>query len=212
MSQEIILPNVRIAFSRNLKTPGAQKKDDGTPGIPKYSCVFLVDGTDMDTVGKLKAAIVAAAKEKWPGDYQKLLPMLRDQKRLCYSEGPHYAKDGSPRQGWEGCVSVSSSRYADRGRPGLFDNVAGPDGRPVDLGEDMNGRIYAGCYVNAKVNIYAWDHPKFGRRVMAELLAVQYHAEGDAFSGASVPSSDGFEAVGKAPAGAASFEDDDITF
>lgn len=219
MTQEqqgfIILPDVRLAFSRNLKVPGAQKKDDGTDGILKYSATFLIDGSAEATIATLKDAIVAAGKKKWPSDYKNFLPMLRDQKRMCMNEGPHYAKDGTPRRGWEGCISVSTSRYADRGRPGLFDNVAGPNGMPVDLGDDPNGRIYAGCYVNAKINVYAWDHPKFGKRIMAELLAVQYSRDGDAFSGASVPTADGFSAVQPPSAGAADFggaEDDDIPF
>lgn len=209
----IILPEVRLAFSRNLKVPGSQKKDDGTDGIPKYSCVFLIDKDDTEAVATLKGAVQRAAAAKWPADYKALLPMLRDQKRLCFSEGPHYAKDGTTRQGWENVVSVSASRYADRGRPGLFDNVADPKtGAPVDLGDDPGGRIYAGCYVNAKVNIYGWDHPKFGKRVMCEVLAVQYADEGDAFSGASVPTAEGFTAVQKPSAGAASFDGDDIPF
>lgn len=191
MSDFIILPNVRLAYPQ-LKQAKSQTSDDGKPGIPKYSATFLIDPATPEgqaALKQVKDTAIASAKAKWPANYAEILKMLKDQQRLCYREGPHYAKDGSPRNGWEGMVALGASRYEDRGRPGLFDAAVQP------LGEDPKGVIYAGCYVNAKVNVYAWDSPKFGKRIMAELLAVMFARKGDAFTGGSVPDASGFEGL-----------------
>lgn len=191
MSDFIVLKNVRLAYPQ-LKTAKAAKNDDGTTGIPKYSATFLIDPASPEGQEALKAvkdSAIASAKAKWPSNYADILKMLKDQQRLCYREGPHYASTGELRRGWEGMVALGASRYEDRGRPGLFGKDLAP------LGDDPKGVVYAGCYVNAKVNVYAWDSPKFGKRIMAELLAVMYHAQGDAFVGGSVPDASGFEGL-----------------
>lgn len=46
--------------------------------------------------------------------------------------------------------------------------------------EDVDNKVYAGCYVNATVRLWAQDN-KFGRRVNAQLRAVQYHRDGEPF-------------------------------
>lgn len=191
MSDFIVLKNVRLAFP-NLKTAKSQQGDDGKPGIPKYSATFLIDPATPEGQAALKAVkdtAIASAKAKWPSNYAEILKMLKDQQRLCYREGPHYAKDGGVRNGWEGMVALGASRYEDRGRPGLFDGAVQP------LGDDPRGVIYSGCYVNAKVNVYAWHSPKFGKRIMAELLSVMFAGKGDAFTGGGVPDATGFEGL-----------------
>lgn len=198
MSDFIILKNCRLAYP-NFKVARAQQGDDGKPGIPKYDGVLLIDPTTpagAESFNLLKQTIIAVAKAKWGDQHAQILPMLRDQKRLCYNEGPHYAKDGSPRAGWEGMVAVNVFRYADRGAPGLFDGGLNP------LGDDTKGVIYAGCYVNGKINVFAWDHPKYGKRVRAEILAVQFVRDGDAFTSGSAPDAAGFESLATSEAGA----------
>lgn len=208
MADPIILKNVRLAYP-NLKQARSQKQDDGSDGIAKYDAVLLIDRTTDEgkaTLAELKAEVLAAAKVKWPEQYQTILPMLRDQARLCYKDGPHYTSDGNLREGWEDRTAVNVFRYADRGAPGLF------AADKSNLGNDPAGVIYAGCYVNAKVNVFAWDHPKYGKRVRCELLALQFAGKGDAFGGASVPDAEGFEDLSASvPAGAA-LADDDIPF
>ena len=54
---------------------------------------------------------------------------------------------------------------------------------------ESDGRPYGGCYVNAKVEIWAQDNSN-GRAMRASLLGVVYHSKGDAFGGGRVASAD----------------------
>ena len=52
-------------------------------------------------------------------------------------------------------------------------------GKPVS--EDDAGKPYSGCYVNAWITFWTQDN-EWGRRINANLLAVQFHHDGDKFS------------------------------
>ena len=54
--------------------------------------------------------------------------------------------------------------------------------------------IYAGCYVNASVEIWAQDN-QWGKRLNAQLRGVQFVRDGDSFSAARPASVDEFEVV-----------------
>jgi hypothetical protein len=59
---------------------------------------------------------------------------------------------------------------------------------------DADGVIYAGCYVHASVEIYAYDSPKWGRRINAVLRGVKFCADGEGFGGSTAASADEFGA------------------
>ena len=92
-------------------------------------------------------------------------------------------------------------RDADRARGKCWAIAKGLIGR---RGED--GRPYGGCYVNATVRLWAQDgvkNPKWGKRVNAQLRAVQFWAEGEPFGESSVDAADEFdEGEDEAPASA----------
>lgn len=191
MSDFIVIKNARLRYGNWLKAR-AQTSDDGKPGIPKYDATFLLDPSTpegKEGVAAIKAAAIASAKAKWPEQYESILKMLKQQNRICFSDGPHYDKNGNPKPEFEGMFAISASRYEDRGRPGLF----GPGLEP--LGNDEKGVVYRGCYVNGKINVYAWDHPKYGRRIRAELLSMMFAGPGDAFTGGSAADASGFESL-----------------
>ena len=62
--------------------------------------------------------------------------------------------------------------------------------KPIVIDRDLSpltaddGRIYAGCYVNAKVNCWLQNN-RFGKRINANLLAVQFVRDGERFAGMS---------------------------
>jgi hypothetical protein len=66
--------------------------------------------------------------------------------------------------------------------------VIGRDKSPL-LEEDQ--KIYAGCYVNASIELWA-QKGQWGSRVNAGLRGVQFDSDGEAFSGASVADDDDF--------------------
>ena len=62
--------------------------------------------------------------------------------------------------------------------------VLNPDGRTVMT--EATDKIYSGCYVNAKVEIWGQAN-KYGRRVNAKLIAVQYvPKDAESFDGSYV--------------------------
>jgi hypothetical protein len=48
-----------------------------------------------------------------------------------------------------------------------------------------DGKPYAGCFVNAVVELWAQDN-QYGKRINASLGGVQFAADGDAFGGGGV--------------------------
>ncbi len=75
--------------------------------------------------------------------------------------------------------------------------------RPVVVDGDMtplaatDTRPYAGCYVNANIRLFAYDHPTGGKGVSASLRAVQFVKDGESFGAGPVNAEDEFEPVSK---------------
>ena len=63
--------------------------------------------------------------------------------------------------------------------------VADRDKSPLSA---QDGKPYAGCYVDASIELWAQDN-NFGKRVNATLRWVQFRRDGDAFAG-SAPATD----------------------
>jgi len=79
--------------------------------------------------------------------------------------------------------------------------VAKSDTRPAVVDQNVNplveqdGKIYGGCYVNATVEIFAYNHPTGGKGVSAQLRAVQFVRDGESFGAGPVNAEDEFEPV-----------------
>ncbi|MGG2044861.1 ssDNA-binding protein [Burkholderia gladioli] len=190
---KVKLANVRIAFIDNLRTAAEFKAGDGKF---RYSATFLIEkGSANDKA--IEAAIKEVAVEGWGKKADVQLESLRPQKNaFCYQNG-----DLKDYDGFEGHMFIAAHRKRDDGRPLLLDNVIDPEtekiARLVDANGDWlpgkEGRIYAGCYVNATIDIYAQTKGDPGIR--CGLQGVQFHAGGDSFSGASRGNEDDFEAA-----------------
>jgi hypothetical protein len=181
----ILLKNVRLAFP-NLWTPRASTGKDGKPGKLKYSASFILP-PDHPDVAKLKALITAAAKAKWADKSDVILKGLRVQDRLCLHDGV----TKSQYSGFDGNLFVSANSD---NRPSVFDRHK-INGQGVILAES-DGRPYAGCFVNASIDVWAQDHPTHGKRVNAQLRGVQFVRDGDAFAAGTAASEDEFEDLG----------------
>jgi hypothetical protein len=57
---------------------------------------------------------------------------------------------------------------------------------------EADGKPYAGCYVNASIELWAQDN-NYGKRVNASLGGVQFARDGDAFAGGGAASEDEFD-------------------
>jgi hypothetical protein len=184
---EIILPESRISFEV-LGVPRAYQDKPDQPR--RWGSTFLIPQGSPLAAEVLKA-ITEVATAKWDKKAKLYLEdILADKKASCWVNGDKKEYDG-----YQGMMALTAYRYEEKGRMIVLDSDASPMYKPDgSLHEGKGGRIYSGCYVKAKVDIYAQDN-KQGKGIRAELKVVQRLRNGDAFGGGTPPTADGFEAV-----------------
>ena len=171
---KIMLPNVRLSFPSLFHKAVFDGKET------KFEATFLIDkSTQADKVKEVKAAIDAAIKEALKG---AKLPA----DKLCMKDG-----DGIEYAGYAGHMSLKASSQK---RPIVLNRDKTP------LTEDDN-KLYAGCYVNAIIELWAQNN-QFGKRINANLLGVQFFKDGEPFADGVTASASDFEA----------FKDEDFDF
>lgn len=174
-----VIKNVRLAF------PDLWEATEFTPadGRPRFNATFLIEpGSDADKA--IRADILARAKEAWDTDAAKKLKQLENNpNKYCYTNG-----DLKDYDGYKGMMVLSSHRREKDGAPDIRGNWAGPDGKPVKLTQG-SGKPYAGCYVNATVEIFVQAKGEY-TGVRCTLVGVQYWKDGDSFGGVAARSSD----------------------
>lgn len=174
MASEIIkLQDVRLAFA-NLFEPKAMIGASGAEANKKrFGCTLIIP-PDHPAIAQIRARIEAAAVEKWKGNASGVLQEIIEKGRCCYSKSPKRNKKGEIYSGFEGMYSIAANRSETQGPPDVFDADKTPLGPKV-------GRPYNGCYVNGYIDIWADD--RYGTRINATLVAVQFRRDGDAFAG-----------------------------
>ena len=168
------LSNVRLAFPClwEAKTVNGE-------GKPAFSAAFLIDPADPQ-VKAINAAIDQTATEKWGAKAPAMLAQMRKADKVALHDGDLKATyDGFP-----GNLFISA-------RNPLRPTVVGSDKTPL---VEQDGKPYAGCYVNAVLELWAQDN-NYGKRVNATLMGVQFLRDGDAFAGGGVASDDDFDDV-----------------
>lgn len=180
MSTVIQLKSVRLSFPDLFEARDYQ--DNKTF---RYSATFLVEpGSANDKA--ILAAILAEAKAKYDKKAGQIDAWRSNPQKFCYTPGELKDYDG-----YAGMFALSTHRYVDQGRPGVFDSK-GVKGVPNALTAD-DGRIYAGCFVNAKAEI--WAQAGLNPGIRGSLVSVQFAGEGDAFSSGTRPSESDFETI-----------------
>lgn len=171
---KVSLKNVRLAFPTLFEA-----KTVNGEGKPAFSASFLLDPADPQ-VKTVEAAIEAVAREKWGAKADAVLKQMRAQDKTALHDGDLKSNyDGFP-----GMLYVSSRSNT---RPLIID----ADKTPL---AEQDGKPYAGCYVNANVELWAQDN-NYGKRVNAQLRGVQFFKDGDAFAGGGAASEDEFDDV-----------------
>lgn len=178
---EIKLKNVRLAFPA-LWTP----KEGVNGGNPRYGATFLIPKDDPQ-VAEVKKIIEAVSVEKWAAKAKTILANLNGDKK-CLRDGDLKADKYA---GYENCYFIPAySKTA----VGVFGNTIDPTTGKVAVLTKDSPIPYAGCMVNALIDIYAFHHPTGGDQVNANLKAVQFFKDNDAFTGGRVASADDFDA------------------
>lgn len=183
----VLLQNVRLAFP-NLFTPTTVNGE----GKPAFSASFIFtegskasldDGATWgDPVKVLNAAIDQVSTKKWGAKAAATLKQLRAADKVCLHDGDLKAQY----EGFEGNMYVSGRSQLGQ-RPRVIDRDKS------DLSE-VDGRPYAGCYTNTRLELWAQDN-NYGKRVNATIRVVQFARDGDAFGGGAPVSDDEVNAM-----------------
>jgi hypothetical protein len=164
----IKLANVRLSFP-HLFQPHAMEEGQEK----KYGASFIMDNVKHDAlITQIENTIERLALDHWKKKMH-FKTCLRDG-----NEKPNMDGYG------DGVMFLTASRKT---RPPVVNRDVSP------LTEE-DGVIYAGCWVNTTVRLWVQDN-KWGKRVNAELRAVQFVADGESFGAGPVNAEEEFEPV-----------------
>lgn len=175
----VMLKNVRLAFPV-LFEPQRFGNDDSS--TPRYSAAFVLP-PDHPQVEEIKAKIDKIAFEKWGKDSAAMLKGIRAKDRVCLHDGDTKAQY----EGFSGNLYINAASPGDKAPP----TVVNTDRSVLTARSPIP---YAGCYVNASIDIYAQDN-QYGKGINASLRGVQFVRDGDAFGGSAPAKADEFEEV-----------------
>lgn len=167
----LMLRNVRLAF------PSLFEPSTFGDGDPAYQATLIIAGDDPQ-IAAINKVIDAVAKEKWGAKADATLKALR-------STGKVALKSGDEKSQYDGFEGNWFMQPRNKTRPTVV------DGQRQPLNE-RDGRIYAGCYVNASIELWAQDN-QYGKRVNATLRGVQFVRDGEAFGGGRPAEADEFD-------------------
>lgn len=172
----ILLKDVRLAFP-NLFEPTTVAGE----GKPRYSAMLIIPA-DHPQLEEIRAVQVAVAQAKWSAKAPAILKGLDKQDKLALHDGDTKSKyDGLPGNWF---ISAAAQENA---APTVIDR----DRSPLSA---RSGRPYAGCYVNASIELWAQDN-SYGQRINAQLRGIQFLRDGDSFSAGRPADADEFDEV-----------------
>jgi hypothetical protein len=170
---ELKLTKVRLSFPHIFEASAYQPGDE-----PAFSAKFHIE-KDSANDKAIREAIKKVAADAYKDKADKTLKaMVGIKQQFCYLDG-----DTSLRDDEQGLMVLSSRSKA---RPTVVDR----DRTPLTATE---GRPYAGCYVNALVDVWAQSGSTPGIR--CKLMGIQFHSDGEAFGGGRVASASDFDVV-----------------
>lgn len=180
---KVVLKKVRLSFPDLFEAV----QYEGS-GPFKYRASFLFE-KDSDNHKALVAAMKEVANEAWKDKADKVLENAADDSKL------RFIVDGNKKDydGYKGMFVISATRDQSKGRPLVVNKKPKNDDGTPNTVTQTDGIVYAGCYVNATVEVWAQNN-KFGKTTRAQLLGIQFVKDGDAFGGGSAKANaDDFE-------------------
>jgi len=164
---KIKLQNVRLSFPSLF-----QHATFGNDSTGKYEATFVLDTVEhADAITLIKSKIAELMKTE--------LKTKLAADKICLKDG-----DDLGRPEFEGKMTIKAST---KKRPLVIDKDKSP------LAQE-DERIYAGCYVNAVVTLWAQNN-QFGKRINAQLDGVQFFKDGEPFGDGGI-TVDEFDAFG----------------
>lgn len=176
---KIKLPNVRINFARIFKAEGFQGSEENK----KFNAQFILNADDpvhMEALEKLREEIDRVGQEKWGAKWRG---GKMSMKGFCLKSGDPDLQDEQFVTGVE--IEDDDGNIPDYVL-GTYQVSASETKRPTVVHRDKtplteeDAVIYDGCRVNAIVSVWAQDN-KFGKRINANLLGVQFRGDDEPF-------------------------------
>jgi hypothetical protein len=175
-ASRLLLKNLRLAFPNLFEATTVAGE-----GKPRYSATLLIPA-DHPQIEEIRKAQIAVATAKWGAKAAAILKGLEKQDKLALHDGDTKSKyDGFP-----GNFFISAAAQ-ENAAPTVIDR----DRSPLSI---KSGRPYAGCFVNASIELWAQDN-NYGQRVNAQLRGIQFYSDGDSFSAGRPADADEFEEV-----------------
>lgn len=150
----------------------------GSDGKAKFEATLIVV-PGGENARKIEEAIVAVAKEKYGADWKDHYAEFADDQKGLRKGNLKRDKSDNIYDGFEGNLYVVAKN---ENRPGVFSRSA----TPVVGGDE--GFPYGGCYVNAEIDIWALKKQGVKKRIVNDLLGIQFSRDGDSFGAGSAPS------------------------
>jgi len=194
---KLYLKGARLSFPHVFEA-----KAGPNGGKAKFSIASIIEKTTLAFAGEAKPdsatgkaagyqwdkptlafskAIMAVATEKWGAKAGEIVQQLKAQNRLPLHDGNE--KPATP--GYAGSFFCNASSDI---APGVRHKQTGAQLKASD------GVIYAGCYGDVIIDVWAQDN-QFGKRVNASLLGVEFSHDGERLAGGAVASEDDYAAI-----------------
>lgn len=186
MSTRLMLKDVRLAYGHGLWSKSKPPKADASAKA-KYRVCFILPKTHKQ-LPEIKKAIMDEMMAKFGAKAAAVLKLAEGGQKSCLRDG-----DNNEGEGFEGNMYIAANSET---RPSVFDGMRNP------VTSD-DGIVYSGCYVNASIDVYAFDNVSKGNS--AGLRGVQFLRKGDAFGGGAPADESEFDEIGVAEEG------DDLT-
>jgi hypothetical protein len=192
-SEKITLKRVRLSFPALDRPKPFEPPSERNPNPAKrWSLTGLLDPSDAShaaSIEEIKAKARQICTEYFGAGKIPVIPKAK----LCWSEAKDREKDYA---GWEGMTTIKASSAEDK--PPRIIDMGKKDLKPGD-----KQFPYAGCYVNLLITLWVQDN-SYGKRVNANLLAVQFAGDGDSFGAPKVDIDSAFEVLEETAAAASS--------
>ena len=163
------LKNCRVSF------PAIFNKAEFDGVATKFECTFLLDkDAQADQIAAINKRMDAFLADKFPKGAPKSI------KRTCFVDGD--TKD------YDGYSNQMAFKGSNQKRPTIIDR----DKTPL---VEEDGKLEAGDYANAIVDLWYSDHPKGGKQLLGNVLGIQFVKEGERFGADTTASVDEFDIV-----------------
>jgi len=133
----------------------------------KYQASFILE-SDSDAAAEIKAVAKVLKKDHWPSGPGKM-------KGYCFTQYPDEQPDDEDEQVNEEYLAKFVVSASESSPPQVI-NLAG-----APVAENAPGAPYAGCICIGWISLWTQDN-EHGKRVNANLVAVQFSDDGDKFS------------------------------